>query len=177
MPDLDSTLAVIGTAIQNEVAGQRFYNDAAFYCIDPWAKEVFSTLAAEEEAHTRLLLAEYESVAAHGLWLDRNVAEARGANVDITRFTFPDGKPAKDLFPPEWSADREIDRRSDDLDALAFGIELERQAIDLYGQAAGEAEDPAARVAYRFLVEEETRHYEELKAQWEKQAGRVYQAR
>lgn len=174
MPDMESALIVIGTAIQNEVAGQRFYNDAAFYCIDPWAKEVFATLAAEEEGHTRLLLAEYEAVAAHGRWLDRDVAEAQGANVDITRFTFPDVEPAKDLFPSQRTADRTVDRRSDDLAALAFGMGLERQAIDLYGQAAEDTDDPAARDAYHFLVEEETRHYQELKDQWEKLAGRPF---
>ena len=53
MTDKEGALAVIGTAIQNEVAGQRFYNDAAFFCIDPWAKEIFATLASEEEGHTR----------------------------------------------------------------------------------------------------------------------------
>jgi rubrerythrin len=175
MPDLESALVVIGTAIQNEVAGQRFYNDAAFSCIDPWAKETFAALAVEEEAHTRLLLAEYDAVATHGRWLDPGAAEAIGVDVDITRFTFPDDEPAVELFPPQWSADRAIDRRSNDLDALAFGIGLERKAIGLYGKAAEETEDPAARDAYRFLVEEETRHYQELKAQWEKLAGKAFE--
>jgi rubrerythrin len=174
MPDKEGALAVIGTAIQNEVAGQRFYNDAAFFCIDPWAKEVFATLASEEEGHTRLLLAEYDAVRSTGRWLDRDVAEARGANLDITRFTFSDGQPAQELFPPQQTADRAIDRRSDDLDALAYALDLESQAIALYSQAADETDDPAANEAYRFLVDEETRHCRDLKSHWEKLAGRPF---
>ena len=67
---MEHALAVLQRAIQNEVAGQRFYNDAAYHCIDPWAKDLFSTLALEEENHTRLLLVEYEALETRGRWLD-----------------------------------------------------------------------------------------------------------
>ena len=49
-----------------------------------------------------------------------------------------------------------------------------RIEIDLYSQAAEETRDPAARDAYRFLVDDEIRHHQELKTQWEKLAGRPY---
>jgi len=172
--DTDNALAVIQQAIHNEVAGQRFYNDASYFCIDPWAKEIFATLAQDEEGHTRLLLVEYESLANSGRWLDPDSAKASGADVDITRFTFPDDKPAEELFPPEWSADRAVNRTADDLAALAFGIEMEKQAIALYEREASTATDPAAQQAYSFLVEEETRHYKDLKTHWEKLAGRAF---
>jgi hypothetical protein len=168
---LDGTLAVIRRAIHNEVAGQRFYNDAAYYCIDPWAKEIFANLAQDEEGHTRLLLAEYEALKTRGRWLDPETALAKSADVDITRFTFPDDELGQELFPPQWSAADAIDRRADDLAALAFGVTMEQAAIDLYAGEAETAHDPAARQAYQFLVEEETRHYEQLRGRWEALAG------
>ncbi len=171
MQDVESALAVIRRAIHNEITGQRFYNDASFYCIDPWAKDVFASLAREEEQHTELLLVEYDSLATQDRWIDPDVALASSAEVDITRITFSGDEPAEELFPAQWSVDEAVDRSADDLGALAFGIHLEQQAIALYGDQADSSAEPAAQKAYRFLVEEETRHYQQLKDQWERLAG------
>ena len=171
MRGIETALEVIRQAIQNEIAGQRFYSDASFFCLDPWAKELFSSLAVEEEGHTQLLLVEYESLKQHGEWLDLEAARSSGAQVDITQFTFSDDKSAQELFPSQWSVDQAVDRRADDLAALAFGISMEEQAISLYGEQSKENDDPAAREAYQFLVDEERRHYRQLKDQWERLAG------
>lgn len=169
--ELEGALAVLRHAIHNEITGQRFYNDASFYCIDPWAKEVFATLAREEEEHTYLLLAEYESLSTGGKWLDHDTARASGAQADISKIPFLDDEPGEQLFPPQWSISEAVDRTADDLSSLAFGIELEHRAIALYAEQAEQLTDPAAKKAYRFLVEEETRHYEWLKDRWEILAG------
>ena len=171
MRGIESALEVIRQAIQNEIAGQRFYSDASFYCLDPWAKDLFSSLALEEEGHTQLLLVEYESLKQHGEWLDPEAARSSSAQVDITQFTFSDHESAQELFPSQWSVDQAVDRRADDLAALAFGISMEEQAINLYGEQSQESDDPAAREAYQFLVDEERRHYRQLKDQWERLAG------
>lgn len=171
MQEMHSALPVIRRAIHNEIAGQRFYNDASFYCVDPWAKDVFASLACEEEQHTHLLLVEYQALEASGRWIDPDKALTSGVQVDITRLTFPDDEPAGELFPPQWSPGEAVDRRADDLAALAFGIGMEREAIALYGGEATRSTEPAAQKAYQFLVEEETRHYHQLKREWERLAG------
>jgi rubrerythrin len=170
---VDHTLAILRRAIQNEIAGQRFYSDAAYHCIDPWAKELFATLAVEEENHARLLLVEYDALETHGRWIDPDKALSDGVNIDITTYTFPedDNASSRELFPVDWSAREAVDRRADDLAALAFGIKMEQDALDLYGQELVDTEDPAARKAYRFLIDEETQHYNDLKEQWENLAG------
>ena len=173
-PELASALAVIRRAIQNEIAGQRFYNDASFYCIDPWAKDVFSSIAREEEKHTQLLLVEYEALETQGRWIDPDKALDSVSGVDITKFTFSDDEPAGELFPSQRSVSDVVDRRADDLAALAFGVRMEREAIDLYEGERASTQDPAAREAYRFLVEEENRHYHQLKEQWERLSGRPF---
>jgi rubrerythrin len=171
MQDLENALAVLGRAIHNEISGQRFYSDASFYCIDPWAKDVFAELAREEERHTYLLLAEYEALEKRGEWLDPDEAMLRGAEVDITDFTMPGDESAAELFPLQWSAGEVVDRRADDLAALAFGIRMEQQALALYKEEADKSTEPSAQKAYRLLIGEETKHYRQLRDQWERLAG------
>lgn len=169
--DVESALVVLRQAIHNEIAGQRFYRDAALHCIDPWAKEVFATLAEEEEEHTQLLLLEYEALTTQGRWIDLDVARTSNAMTDITRFSFSGDAFVEELFPQGQSIAGAVDRLSDDLNALAFGIEMEQKAVELYSRQAAESADPAAEKAYDFLVQEEIRHYDQLKTQWEKLAG------
>lgn len=169
--EVEAALAVVQHALHNEIVGQRFYNDAAFYCVDPWAKEVFANLAREEESHTQLLLVEYQSLETHGRWVDPEVALQKGADIDITSVTFADNEPVEELFPPQWSVTEAVDRRADDLTALAFGIQMELRAIALYAHEAAGSSDLAAQDAYQFLIDEETRHHRQLKEQWERLAG------
>jgi rubrerythrin len=163
-------------AIQNEIAGQRFYTDAAYHCIDPWAKELFASLALEEENHTRLLLVEYESVATRGRWIDPDKAMSDGVGIDMTTYTFPEDLDmgSRELFPADWPAREAVDRRADDLEALAFGIKMEKEALELYGQELATSQDPAAQRAYQFLINEETRHDHDLRERWERLAGRPF---
>jgi rubrerythrin len=172
---MESALAVLHRAIANEIAGQRFYDDAAYYCVDPWAKETFAALAREEEEHTRLLLVEYKALSTHGQWIDLENARASDGEVDITALSFLDDEPTETLFLSTGSATEAVDRTADDLAALAFGIRMEQMAIELYGRQARTADDPAAREAYDFLVQEETRHHSELKDEWERLAGIAYE--
>jgi rubrerythrin len=169
--DIESALAIVRQALHNEITGQRFYYDAAYYSIDPWAKEIFASLAKEEDDHTRLLLLEYEALTTQGRWLDLETAQSSQAKVDIARIDFSTDEPAKELFPPQWEAGQAVDRTVDDLAALAFGVKMERAAVDLYSHAARTIGDPVAQRTYHYLVEEETRHYHQLKTWWEDLAG------
>ena len=155
MAGLESTLTALRLAIRNEIAGQRFYHDAAFYCIDPWAKDVFANLAREEEVHTHLLLVEYEALEKTGEWVAPEQALEREANIEITMLNFSGDESEAELFPPEWSVGDAVDRRADDLDALAFGIRMEQEAISLYNRERANSPDPSAKTAYGFLIEEE----------------------
>jgi rubrerythrin len=174
MEDIQDALAVIRHAIHNEVTGRRFYDDAAFYCVDPWAKETFARLAAEEERHVHLLLVEYESLEYQGRWSDPRAALDRDPGIDITHISFAQDQAGPDLFPSQAAPGEVVDRRADDLAALALGIEMEVAAINLYQQQGEDSSHPQAREAYQFLVGEEQRHYEQLKSQWERLAGKPY---
>jgi len=171
MEEQNGALVVLLRAIQNEIAGQRFYDDAARYCIDLWAKELLSTLAREEEGHAQLLLGQHDALRSGAGWLDLQEAMDRGATADVSRLTFPAEGPAAALFPPAWSPTQALDRAADDLSALALGIEIEKLAVALYQGESDTAQDEAARDAYRFLVQEERRHYRQLTTHWERLSG------
>jgi hypothetical protein len=67
-----------------------------------------------------------------------------------------------------------VDRRTDDLAALAFGIRMEERAIGMNSQAAWTAKDRLAGEPHGFLVEEETRHCEQLRRNWEELSGMAW---
>jgi len=171
MEEQTGALVVLLRAIQNEIAGQRFYDDAARYCIDPWAKELFSNLARDEETHAQLLLGQYDALRSGAGWLPIDDALARGAEADVSRLTFPPMDPSIAVFPSGWSPDQALDRGADDLSALALGIELEKMAVALYQGQRSAITDEDAQEAYAFLEQEERRHCRELTAQWERLSG------
>jgi rubrerythrin len=174
MEDLEGALTIIRGAIQNEIAGQRFYQDAAQYCIDPWAKEAFARLAQEEEKHVTLLLGEHHSLTTQGRWLPPRAALELGAKVDVSQIPFSTGEAVAALFPDGGSARQAIDRGADDLSALAFGLQIEERSIALYQQQADAAVDSSSRETFLSLVDEERRHREQLQARWESLAGRPW---
>jgi rubrerythrin len=162
MEEQNGALLVLMRAIQNEIAGQRFYEDAARHCIDPWAKELLATLSHEEEGHTLLLLGQYDALLSGVGWLDVQEAQARGAETDLRLLTFP---------AEEHATAMALERGADELSALALGIQMEKLAVGLYQEKRDTAGDEAARAAFRFLMEEERRHYEQLTAHWERLSG------
>jgi rubrerythrin len=174
MGSRENALAVVRRALHDEIAGQQFYSEAAFYCIDLWAKELFDMLARDEEEHTQLLLVEHEALTTGGRWIELETARASEAKVGVTDLDLSHDAPEEPLFPPQWSVEAAVERQADDLAALAFGIKMEERAIDLYGQAARTAEDRMVQEAYHFLVEEETRHHEQLREHWEKLSGKAW---
>jgi rubrerythrin len=167
--DKDAALAVILRAIQNELVGRRFYDDAAYHCIDPWAKEVFATLAHDEDSHVHLLLVEYETISAGGRWLETDHALAVEPGIAVSDLTFDGEIGPPDLFQGE--ATDVVDRKASDLLALATAIDMEQKAIALYCTQAEQVAHPAARAVYEYLVEEERRHDRLLKERWEALTG------
>jgi hypothetical protein len=112
MRNQEPALIVLLRAIQNEIATQRFYDDAASYCIDPWAKDVFGSLAREREDRAYLLLCEYESLRANGRWHHGGSAWPADPGPDFSRLRFEEGEKAEEVFPEERrSGDRSAQRR------------------------------------------------------------------
>ena len=61
---------ILGIAVQREIVANKFYLDLAAKETSPEAKEMFLSLAKEEELHMKILQAEIDSIGQSGFWCD-----------------------------------------------------------------------------------------------------------
>ena len=157
---------------------QTVRDETSLYCLEAFAYRFNPVVAKAIEIARSGVLGElrFLHTISNFLMGDPDPAKAleSASGVDITGLTFTDDEPAAELFPPQWSMGNAVDRRADDLAALAFGMRMEQEAIELYDGERANTLEPAAQKAYRFLVEEEIRHYDQLKEQWERLSGRPF---
>ena len=136
--------------------GYNFYTQAAARSSDKHGRAMFRDLAAQEEAHLRLLLAEYRALEAGRDWLPYEEALRADFPLDPAHPDLPGAEPDEPL--PVFTPAREVSLAGD-IAALEFGLETELLSRELYAQAAQETDDPQARRAYEFLTAQEEDHY------------------
>jgi len=61
---------ILDIAVQREIIANKFYLDLAAKETSPEAKEMFLSLAKEEELHMKILRAEIDSISQSGFWFD-----------------------------------------------------------------------------------------------------------
>jgi len=61
---------ILEIGVEREIIANRFYLDLAAKAASPEAKEMFLSLAKEEELHMKILRAEIDSVGQTGFWFD-----------------------------------------------------------------------------------------------------------
>jgi len=64
------TIRILGVAIDREIEANRFYLEMAGRSKKDSAKEMFLSLAKEEELHAKILRAEVDSIGQNGFWFD-----------------------------------------------------------------------------------------------------------
>jgi rubrerythrin len=67
--DVDE-VKILSLAVDREIIANRYYLDLAGKAEDPEAKEMFLSLAKEEEMHMKILQAEIDSIGQSGFWFD-----------------------------------------------------------------------------------------------------------
>ncbi len=145
---IDFALSVLRQAMDNELEGRALYLEAVERTEDELGKRMFRSLAQDEEEHLQILQVEYGAITGRGQWLDLEAAQEEE----------PD--PSLRLFPEEEEAiEKLIPEDASDLDALKIAMDFERRGYRLYEKAATETSDPTAQAIFRFLVEEESRHF------------------
>ena len=140
-------LRVLETAKEVERRSQAFYEEAAKAASDQKVKGMFLTLAQDEATH----ITDLERI---GEGLEKTFP-ALSRQVDVgsltTRF--------KDLlFPEDPSRILSDTSKLTEMQALERGIQLERESIELYEDAAEKETSPGASNAFRRLVMEERMH-------------------
>jgi len=141
------TLSVLEAAKDIEARGQAFYEEAAKAVSDEKVKSMFLTLAQEEVRHSRALEATRKLLAET---FPTFLHEVHGGNL-TTRF-------ADLLFPEAPSSILSDTSTLTEIQALERGIQLERESIELYEDAAEKERNPGASNMFRGLVMEERMH-------------------
>ena len=149
MQGQDSALKALQEAIKIEIEGLEFYNKAAEWTMDPNGKEVFRSLAQDEELHLRIVRQQYQSLSESGEWATSDELGEAEANLD---------QPL--LFPAGWEGLKEaIQPDASDREALLFALEIEHRNYMLYKEAALETVDPRGKKMYQRLAGAEQNHF------------------
>lgn len=143
---IDFALSILRQAMDNELEGRALYLEAVERTENDLGKKMFRSLAHDEEEHLQILQAEYDALTGTSQWLDLEAARREEPDLSLH------------LFPHE-AIERLIPEEASDLDALKIAMDFERRGYRLYEKAASEASDPTAQAVFRFLVEEESRHF------------------
>ncbi|MEE8391710.1 MAG: ferritin family protein [Anaerolineae bacterium] len=154
--DWNTPQGILRRGMTLERDGYNFYTQAAERSSGKRGKAVFLDLAAQEEQHLRLILAEYRALEEGRGWLPYKEAMRAGFDLDPANPDLPGEEPSEPM--PVFTSGREVSLEGD-IAALKFGMETEHISRELYAQAAQETDDPQARQAYEFLTRQEEAHY------------------
>lgn len=150
-------LQALRQAMRLEQDGYEFYIEAAERAADPLGKEMFLSLADDEELHLRIVRDQYEALSAGKGWVSFSEAlELKPVDLD------------KPLFPLEGAAlEKAIGPEASDTDALLFSMQVENENYELYRKAATETTDPAGKEMYQRLASYERVHFDVLMLNYE----------
>lgn len=160
--EITGALAILKRAMQIEQEGNLFYLGAARTTLEAKGQEVYRALADDEQRHFDLIQRQYQSLTRNNRWA--RSAEIRPAKIDLDRPLFPGGKQA---------LEKAVTARSDDRDALLFGLEIERKSYDLYRTAAVDTASPPGKAMFEFLAGEERGHFDILMMRYDAVFGPV----
>jgi len=154
--DDDSKKIVQGLhkAAEAELAGYHFYLMAARSTEDEKGKEVFHTLADEEQEHFNFLKQQHNSFVATGK-PDMNVRLGKPGDLAASSPIFSDRIRSR------------IQEAHYEMSALSIGIELELSSMTFYKNEAASARDQEVRAFFTQLADWEAGHYNALLRQQE----------
>jgi rubrerythrin len=133
MPE-DAAIQTLKMALLLERQGKAFYEQVAAQTRSPAVRELFETLAAEEQKHAEILV-------------QRGGSSAPGPVPDTL---------SKLVLSREIR--RQIGAAGYEAAAISAAIDMENRAVALYSERAGEAADPAERAMCQWLAEWERGH-------------------
>ncbi len=146
----------IRDAIILEINGRKFFNHAAEVTHHPKGKKMFQHLADEEVKHLETFSKMFNEILGGSDW-------------------------KKDLIPDDVSGEAPLveklkesmkhEDRKGEVEALRIGMELERNAITFFQEAAAATDDPVAKKIFLEISEEEKFHFDLLQAQHDSVTG------
>lgn len=144
-------LAILEQGMSIESEGRQFYLKAAETTANKEGREMFGTLADDEQKHYNLIKKQYGALFSEGRWVKST--EVKRINIDLEKPIFPKGRIA---------LEKTIDIKFSEKDALLFGLDIEMKSHELYRDAALKIEDPLGKQMFEFLTGQEQTHFDTL---------------
>ena len=132
---LDSVEEILDFAIREEEQARDFYRDLAARMETKPMREAFEEFAREEEGHREKLLA-----------------------VKQGKILRPSATKVQDLKIADYLVEGPVGADFDYQQALVVAMKKEKAAFRLYSDLAERTSDPALRLTFRSLAQEEARH-------------------
>lgn len=147
----DATIALVAKALEMEQRGKAFYQEALEKCSNPLGRDIFAKLKADEDVHVARIKAIYDSLTGGKGWSDawKKVSLQGGDVKQVFR----------DLAAKYKS---EIHATTDDIQAVAMGMDFEQKAVEFYKAELEKATDPLEREFAELMLQEERSHYAAL---------------
>lgn len=141
-------LEAVKSAIITELRGEEIYRAAAERATDPAAKQMFESLAADEQQHKAFLEQNFKSLLEDGVWCVPATPE------NLTALDH------SDVINDDFL--KRVKGGAFEMAVIAAGCELERSAINFYNQQAAECPDEESKKVFKFLAEWEETHLKAL---------------
>jgi rubrerythrin len=141
------TIEVLQLAVQMEVDGKEFYQNASRKGSNKLAKELFRQLANEEDVHRKKFVEIYEAL-------------KRGQNWPDVEPPSEKGKKIKSLFAEATKAlGRAFEVAESELSAIKIAMDMEVKSYNLYHSRSKESTLPVEKRFYETLAGEERGHH------------------
>lgn len=139
--DTKAIFSILKQALEIEEKGRRFYLEAAQTTQDKRGQEIYATLADDELKHYDLIKRQQTALTDKGMWAKSS--EIKPVDIDLSKPLFPEGREA---------LEKKVTAKSNDWDALIFGLDIETQSYDLYRRAASGTTDVSGKQMFEFLA-------------------------
>jgi rubrerythrin len=143
MNEQNQTLAALKTAIQMEIDGKQYYQQAAQASKNGLGQKLFLQLAAEEDLHRKKFEEIYKAIQAKKSW----------PNVGIK---LHQGQQLKTLFA---TAGKDVKPSASELEAVQTAMAMENKTRDFYREQAKKASFKEEKDYYEALAGEESAHH------------------
>jgi len=140
-------MEVLQSAIQMEVEGKEFYQQASQKSSNKLAREIFQRLAAEEDDHRKKFEEIYEAL-------------KKGQDWPVTKLSSRGGKQLRSIFA-EATKDLgdKIKIAKSEFEAIETAIAMELETYELYRSRSEQSTFPLERRFYQALAAEERGHH------------------
>jgi len=143
----DKTLKALQTAIQMEIDGQEYYHKVSQSSDNQLGRELFQSLAAEEDIHRQKFEEIYDALRSKKAWPRIDFQPDRGKRL-ITIFA----RGVEEMGP-------NIKAPATEIGAIETAMDMENKTYDFYKSQSKSATYDAERDYYQTLAAEERSHY------------------